>query len=640
VLECFNNLFGEVKMGNISVWCGNSLILRIVIAFFKPETIQNSYFLKLFSAFFKGISNVLQGSAINAIKSDEKWEAAAIKRSRFICWLLLLGPIFLKIVDLLSLYIKSSWLMAFVMRVKRDIVEGPLLMISYLFLPFVLVSTALKAMFSSFTPQALALRILLILSLAVMTLMDKPLKAILGGSISVKIANKLFGFPKFDADKSEHGGFDGRLSYIAIGILSGMFYYILPMTTFVKLIGLIFFSLIIYIDPGIGMALVLFILPLTATTYSAALIGITFVSLIFNYKKIKPIYPTASIPAILFLAVATLAAAFSLMRTESLKTFPLYVIYFMAFYCAALLFQDLEKMKYAIVFSIISALIVSFIGIYQYFFVKVRTAMAWVDITQFPELSTRVYATMENPNVLAEYLGFIIPINLGLLWAAKKPAVKGLLGIITSIIALCLILTFSRGAWLGLALAVMIFAVLKEPRLLIVILVLAFVSPAFMPDVVQTRIASIGSLEDSSNAFRISIWIAALRMIKDYWLTGVGLGLSAFARVYRDYMIAGTPALHAHNLYLEMGLEMGIAGLLTFMWMIGAGLSKAVKASKTGRAVSSVIVGIIGGLAGHLLHGLFDYVWFSPRIVMLFWILFGMMVGLAADREIQEGENP
>jgi hypothetical protein len=41
----------------------------------------------------------------------------------------------------------------------------------------------------------------------------------------------------------------------------------------------------------------------------------------------------------------------------------------------------------------------------------------------------------------------------------------------------------------------------------------------------------------------------------------------------------------------------------------------------------------LGALGGHLLHGLFDYVWFSPRIVMAFWLVFGMMSALSSLEE-------
>ncbi|WP_213974755.1 O-antigen ligase family protein, partial [Tepidanaerobacter acetatoxydans] len=333
---------------------------------------------------------------------------------------------------------------------------------------------------------------------------------------------------------------------------------------------------------------------------------------------------------ILFMISAGIAAAFSVARAESLKALPLYVAYFMIFYCASVLFCDSKTIKTVLAFLVISVLLISLLGIYQYFFVKVPTAEAWVDVKQFPELATRVYATLENPNVLGEYLGLAIPLLLGLFWASGKFRQKFLLTIVLGISTLCLVLTFSRGAWLGLAVAVLAFALIKEPKLLILLLILAILAPMFLPSVVTNRIASIGSLEDSSNAYRITIWIAALRMMKNYWLNGVGLGSTAFASVYRDYMIAGASAIHAHNLYLEVGLEMGILGLFALLWMAFRGFSEALIYVESNSKMSFVLAGIVAGLVGHLFHGLFDYVWYSPRIVMAFWMYFGMMSAIAS----------
>ena len=119
-------------------------------------------------------------------------------------------------------------------------------------------------------------------------------------------------------------------------------------------------------------------------------------------------------------------------------------------------------------------------------------------------------------------------------------------------------------------------------------------------------------------------------MIKDYWLNGVGLGLVAFSRVYRDYMIAGASAIHAHNLYLEVCLELGIVGLLALLWMAFRGFSEALICIESSHRISFISAGIIAALAGHLFHGLFDYVWYSPRIVMAFWMYFGMMSALTS----------
>lgn len=410
-----------------------------------------------------------------------------------------------------------------------------------------------------------------------------------------------------------------------------LLYYFLSGTTFIKLFGLIFISTIIYIWPVCGLALTAFMLPLAPTTYSVGVIGLTFIAVLLSCNRFKKALPAALIPALLFIAAAGLAAVFSVMRVESLKTLPLYAAYFMIFYCASVLFCDSKTVKIVLSLLIISTLMLSLLGIYQYFFVKAPTAEAWVDVKQFPELATRVYATLENPNVLGEYLGLSIPLVLGLFWAADKFRHKMLLAVILGVLTLCLILTFSRGAWVGLAVSVFAFALFKEPRLLVLILVFTLMAPIFLPylpSVVTNRIDSIGSLEDSSNAYRVTIWIAALRMIKDYWLNGVGLGLVAFSRVYRDYMIAGASAIHAHNLYLEVGLEMGIVGLFALLWMAYRGFSEALTCIESSHKMSFILAGIAAALVGHLFHGIVDYVWYSPRIVMAFWMYFGMMSAL------------
>lgn len=88
----------------------------------------------------------------------------------------------------------------------------------------------------------------------------------------------------------------------------------------------------------------------------------------------------------------------------------------------------------------------------------------------------------------------------------------------------CMILTFSRGAWLGLLFAGLVFVLLLNPRLLLlapfVMVALYFV----LPDTVISRFTSIGNLTDNSTSYRVYIWIGVLAMLKDYWLCGIGPG--------------------------------------------------------------------------------------------------------------------
>ena len=64
---------------------------------------------------------------------------------------------------------------------------------------------------------------------------------------------------------------------------------------------------------------------------------------------------------------------------------------------------------------------------------------------------------------------------------------------------------------------------------------------------------------DSSNNFRINVWEACFKIIKDYPLIGIGPGNDAFNQIYPRYMNSRYPALSAYSVYLEHIVEMGLS---------------------------------------------------------------------------------
>jgi O-antigen ligase len=623
-------------MENANIWLKNSLFMNIIVFFFRPEVWRESYLYNGISTLSNFISKALKESLFRSFFTNTSWERDAIKQSRFVTIVQKVSQPTAKLTDFVSNIIKNSYPFEIVSKTVESFIQNPFFTVAYIILPSVFSITVLKAVFESYTPKVLLYRIASLMLLLFMLSVRVSLNSVLNSSGVWKLCKWFLDESVSDTSSRKQGSvkelsYKDKLEFAAIGIAGGILYYFLPRTTFIKLFGLIFISTSIYIWPELGLALTAFMLPLAPTTYTVGIIGLTFLSVLLNCNKLKNTLPAAIVPASLFMASAVLAAVFSVMRAESVKTLPLYAAYFMIFYSASVLFRGKKTVKLVLCFLIISTFMLSMLGIYQYFFAKIPTAEAWVDVEQFPELATRVYATLENPNVLGEYLGLTIPLVLGLFWASGKYRQKSLLAVVLGVLTLCLVLTFSRGAWVGLAVSVFAFALFKEPRLLVLIVILGVLAPMFLPSVVTNRISSIGSLEDSSNAYRVTIWIAALRMIKDYWLNGVGLGLVVFSRVYRDYMIAGASAIHAHNLYLEIGLEMGIIGLLALLWMALRGFSEALTCVESNHRMSFISTGIVAALVGHLFHGIFDYVWYSPRIVMAFWMYFGMMSAITMD---------
>jgi putative inorganic carbon (HCO3(-)) transporter len=92
--------------------------------------------------------------------------------------------------------------------------------------------------------------------------------------------------------------------------------------------------------------------------------------------------------------------------------------------------------------------IVSAYGVIQYVFGF--GASTWHDESMFSDISGRVVSTFENPNVLAEYLIMFIPLAFAMMIVSQKRELKAASLVCFASAALCLVFTWSRGAWLGM----------------------------------------------------------------------------------------------------------------------------------------------------------------------------------------------
>ncbi len=333
------------------------------------------------------------------------------------------------------------------------------------------------------------------------------------------------------------------------------------------------------------------------------------------------------LPWIAFFVLVGLAAFFSVAPGGSLTVLPLYVLYLVAFYLAATL-PSTREVSWLLGALLLAGALAGLLGLWQYKS-GIQTSLSWIDVKQAEEIKTRVFGPFDNPNIFAEYLTFVLPIALVFVFTERRFWGKTVWAVVVAVAGAALVATFSRGGWLAAVIGVLVLGILWEPRLLAVTALLAAALPAMAPEQVINRAASIGSLEDSSNTFRLSIWLAVFRMIRAYWLTGIGLGTAAFNQVYPQFMVAGTPAIHTHNLYLQLALELGVPGLLVFLWLLMAVLAQAYRAlPQLSHGDKGVLVALMAALTGFLLHGAVDNVWYSPKLTLLFWVVLGLTVAM------------
>lgn len=429
---------------------------------------------------------------------------------------------------------------------------------------------------------------------------------------------------------------------LAIPLISGIIFAILYnelsfeyfTAAFIGVIGLV---LILY-DIKIGLMAGVFILPFMPDMLNLLYMYFLLAVFVFHavVKKANPLTKTkVDMPIVLFLVIITISTITSISPADSLRDLALHIgglSFLIVMINSVNNKQDFNIIVTVLVFS---ATLVALYGLLQYV-VGVDVDKAWLDLENNPGIRTRVYSVFNNPNILAEYLVMIIPLSVSIFWYSKKLSKKIIFLGTTLIMVLALVLTSSRGGWIGFAFSALVFILLIEKRLLLTLIPISLGGLFLLPDSIINRIMSIGNLADSSNAYRITMWEITLDIIRDNWMAGVGFGHLPFKQTFETY-IRTMPTFHAHNTYLETAAEMGIPGLVAFILFLFVlfkyGIKELIK--QDDKYIRVMGAGILSGLAGVLFHGLVENILYLPRIIFTFWIMVSLVLTLIRIRNKQ-----
>ncbi|SHI98342.1 O-antigen ligase family protein [Lutispora thermophila] len=406
------------------------------------------------------------------------------------------------------------------------------------------------------------------------------------------------------------------------------------METALKLLGGIGISGLTLNNPLLGFyALIISLpfLPNEAALIFAAVVVFSYVIKIMTNKERDFAKDPIAMPLIAFALVQIITTIISVEPLLSAQNLLVSLVSIALYFVIVNTLKSKEDFDRAIKFFIITAFILSIYGIIQYFTLG-TTSKAWVDMNLNPDVKTRVVGTFGNPNVFAEYLEHILPVAITLVFVYRKWMNKITMSLIAGTMFICLLMTFSRGAWLGFACAAMLFVILKMAKYIPLFIAGSIAAIPLLPQVVIQRISTIGNVQDTSNAYRTYIWEGTINMIKDFWVTGVGYGYWAFKNTFLEYGIKGSKAWHSHNMYLEIMAEMGIFGILTFAWVVLSIFVTTIKFSKKtkDRYFSYVSIGLLCGFLSIMVHGVAEHILYMPKSVILFW-MFAAFISAARN---------
>lgn len=243
-----------------------------------------------------------------------------------------------------------------------------------------------------------------------------------------------------------------------------------------------------------------------------------------------------------------------------------------------------------------------------------------------------------------------------------------------------LVLTQSRGAYIGAGVALLLLLLLRWPRLLYALPVLIGGLGLLIYQIgIGEIFAKLGADNTFGDAnFRVQVWHASLQAFHDFTLTGIGIG--AFRDVvpvlYPNTAVNSEIATHAHNLYLQIGLDLGLPGLLAYLSLFATMLVMAIQVlRRTGshaeitRLASApdedetevaprvwlhwlarrqrvyrwhwaLAAGALSALVGMLVHGLLDAVTWGTKLAFLPWLFFALITLLFLFEPVQPNFEP
>jgi O-antigen ligase len=244
-------------------------------------------------------------------------------------------------------------------------------------------------------------------------------------------------------------------------------------------------------------------------------------------------------------------------------------------------------------------------------------------IEENPELSERAIGTSVDPNALGGLLLMIGSLAAPQLLSEKRLFPRWLLYLTFGLIILALLLTFSRGAMLGLAAGLGFIALVRYRRLIPFMLVgmAIFLLLPVSQDYLARFIEGFQG-QDLATQMRFGEYRDALALIARYPLFGVGFAGSPDIDLY----------LGVANVYLTIGQQMGILGLLSFMAVIGYSFGFAYfnrKNFSDSSQLGSIWLGLHSALIGGLVAGIFDHYLFNidfHHAITIFWFFLGLAV--------------
>ncbi len=424
----------------------------------------------------------------------------------------------------------------------------------------------------------------------------------------------------------------GRPTYFLIaGIIAG----VLGSLTSVQLVLLLIPSLIliygVFAFPESGVVALFLALPFLSVSRLAALGVLVTLSWLIKLIRGKRIFKFTSLDltVLAFGISILLGGIISVSPEESSELSILLIAMLSTYFAVSNLLRTAEWIKkcgVALVISFLASLVASIIGI------AVQLLPDTIGVIFNDIFSDSLLSIMRiNPTFIHMSVA-VIPLMI-MQSVASKTSSKTAWSVFAVLLTIaCLLIGSSRSGALAVIIGLTLLLLLVSKRSFSYIIPALIIIPlviALMPSSVVDAVCKVFSFNGTIASYRQTLSYTTNKMMHDSFFGGIGLGECAFTKIYPLYTNdLSLQMTHASDLYSQITISLGISGLIIFILFIAQLLRKyfsyIVKSVSDEPDLKISVISTFTGLCALLIMGLIDYIWLSPSVFLMFWLMAGL----------------
>jgi putative inorganic carbon (HCO3(-)) transporter len=253
-----------------------------------------------------------------------------------------------------------------------------------------------------------------------------------------------------------------------------------------------------------------------------------------------------------------------------------------------------------------------------------------------------------QPNGIAGGLILFIPLQVALAYRgirkalARKSEWRLLVAVLTTLLITggVVILTQSRGGWLGLAIALLVLLAWSSRKgrwfagivALVGIIAVVWLGPRKIGDSIMSGIGGTSGVGSSIDG-RLEVWNRAIYGISDFPFTG--MGMNTFRKVvhvlYPLFLTSpDTDIAHCHNQLLQAALDLGIPGLVAYVALLATALTMGVYVWRHSKEewIRCSAQGLVCGIVAQQVFGITDAIALGAKVGIFFWVALGLLAAM------------